>query len=89
NNLAVAKHKPIAGIAMQVTINIPDDLPNNIVQQYINTIEMQMALISKLTSQKSQKSQTASIKRGSAKQQITFIADDFCEPLADFQDYMQ
>jgi hypothetical protein len=74
---------------MQVTINIPDDLPNNIVQQYINTIEMQMALISKLTSQKSQKSQTASIKRGSAKQQITFIADDFCEPLADFQDYMQ
>jgi hypothetical protein len=46
-------------------------------------------LISKLTSQKSQKSQTASIKRGSAKQQITFIADDFCEPLADFQDYMQ
>jgi hypothetical protein len=74
---------------MQVTINIPDDLPNNIVQQYINTIEMQMALISKLASQKSQKSQTASIKRGSAKQQITFIADDFCEPLADFQDYMQ
>jgi hypothetical protein len=74
---------------MQVTINIPDDLPNNIVQQYINTIEMQMALISKLTSQKPQKSQTASIKRGSAKQQITFIADDFCEPLADFQDYMQ
>jgi hypothetical protein len=44
---------------MQVTINIPDDLPNNIVQQYINTIEMQMALISKLTSQKPQKSQTA------------------------------
>ena len=70
---------------MQVTINIPDDLPNNIVQQYINTIEMQMALISKLTSQKPQKSQTASIKRGSAKQQITFIADDFCEPLADFR----
>ena len=74
---------------MQVTINIPDDLPNNIVQQYINTIEMQMALISKLTSQKPQKSQTASIKRGSAKQQITFIADDFCEPLDDFQDYIQ
>jgi hypothetical protein len=64
---------------MQVTINIPDDLPNNIVQQYINTIEMQMALISKLTSQKPQESQTASIKRGSAKQQITFIADDFCK----------
>lgn len=37
---------------MQVTINIPDDLPNNIVQQYINTIEMQMALISKLAAQK-------------------------------------
>ncbi len=64
---------------MQVTINIPDDLPNNIVQQYINTIEMQMALISKLAAEKPQKSQTASIKRGSAKQQITFIADDFCK----------
>jgi len=34
---------------MQITINIPDDLPSNIVQQYISTIEMQMALIGKLT----------------------------------------
>jgi hypothetical protein len=64
---------------MQVTINIPDDLPNNIVQQYISTIEMQLALISKLVAEKPQKTKTASIKRGSAKQQITFIADDFCK----------
>ncbi len=34
---------------MQVTINIPDDLPSNFVKQYISTIEMQMALMSKLT----------------------------------------
>lgn len=74
---------------MQVTINIPDDLPSNIVQQYINTIEMQMALMSKLTAEKGLKSKVGSLKRGSAKQQITFISDDFCEPLADFQDYMQ
>lgn len=74
---------------MQITLNIPDDLPSTIVQQYINTIEMQMALMSKLTADKRMKSKTGSIKRGSAKQQITFIADDFCEPLADFHDYMQ
>jgi len=74
---------------MQVTINIPDDLPNNIVQQYISTIEMQMALMSKLTAEKQVKSKTGLLKRGSAKQQIAFIADDFCKPLVDFQDYMQ
>ncbi len=74
---------------MQVTINIPDDIPGNIVRQYINTIEMQMALMSKLTDEKHPKSKTGSLKRGSAKQQITFIADDFCEPLTDFRNYMQ
>lgn len=74
---------------MQVTINIPDDLPSSIVQQYISTIEMQMALISKLTTEKQVRSKTSSLKRGSAKQKITFMADDFCEPLTDFQDYMQ
>ncbi|MDP3877631.1 MAG: hypothetical protein Q8Q50_11680 [Methylobacter sp.] len=74
---------------MQVTINIPDDLPSNIVQQYISTIEMQMALIGKLTTEKHLKTKGSSLKRGSAKQQITFIADDFCDPLVDFQDYMQ
>ncbi len=74
---------------MQVTINIPDDLPSNIVQQYINTIEIQMALMSKLSAENRQKNKAGSLKRGSAKQQITFIADDFCESLADFQDYIQ
>lgn len=74
---------------MQVTINIPDDLPSNIIQQYIRTIEMQMALMSKLTTEKRIEHKTGSLKRGSAKKVITFIADDFCEPLADFQDYMQ
>lgn len=71
---------------MQVTINIPDDLPANIVQQYINSIEMQMALMSKLTTEKRSDNKTSSLKRGSAKKLITFIADDFYEPLADFKD---
>ncbi len=31
--------------------------------------------------------QTVSIKRGSAKKLITYIAEDFTEPLPDFQDY--
>jgi hypothetical protein len=29
-----------------------------------------------------------SIKRGSAKQLITYVADDFTDPLEDFQNYM-
>jgi len=32
--------------------------------------------------------QPVSIKRGSAKQIITYIADDFTAPLQDFQEYM-
>jgi hypothetical protein len=34
---------------MQITLNIPDDLPANIVEQYVKTIEAQMLLMSKLT----------------------------------------
>lgn len=74
---------------MQVTINIPDDLPANIVQQYINTIEMQMALMSKLSTENYIKNNASGLKRGAAKTQITFIAEDFCQPLDDFKDYMQ
>lgn len=37
---------------MQITINVPDNLPPPIVQQYINTIEAQMRLIAKLASNK-------------------------------------
>ena len=33
---------------MQITINVPDNLPPPIVQQYINTIEAQMRLIAEL-----------------------------------------
>jgi len=73
---------------MQVTINIPDDLPSNFVQKYINTIELQMALMSKLTTEKQPLNKTNRLHRGSSKQQITFIADDFCESLTDFKDYM-
>ncbi|WP_432741758.1 DUF2281 domain-containing protein [Methylobacter sp. G7] len=73
---------------MQITLNIPDDLPANIVQQYIKTIETQMSLMSKLTTKPAYEDKTVSLKRGSAKKMITFIADDFCEPLDDFKDYM-
>lgn len=37
---------------MQITINVPDNLPPLIVQQYINTIEAQMRLIAELASNK-------------------------------------
>lgn len=73
---------------MQITLNIPDDLPSSIVQQYISTIEAQMSLISKLTTVKKTENKVVSLKRGSAKKIITFIADDFCEPLDEFKDYM-
>jgi hypothetical protein len=70
---------------MQITLNIPDDLPPNIVQQYIKTIEAQMSLMSKLAGHENK---AVSLKRGSAKKMITYIADDFCEPLDEFKDYM-
>jgi hypothetical protein len=34
---------------MQIILNIPDDLPANIVQQYIKTIEAQISLMSNLS----------------------------------------
>lgn len=33
---------------MQITINVPDNLPLSIVQQYINNVEQQMMLMAKL-----------------------------------------
>ena len=72
---------------MQVTINIPDDLPAHIVQQYISTIEVQMTLMSQLSIEKPLKTKLSRLKRGSATKDITFIDDDFCEPLDDFKDY--
>jgi len=74
---------------MQVTINIPDDLPAHIVQQYISTIEVQMTLMSQLSTKNPLKTKLSRLKRGSAKKDITFIDDYFCEPLDDFKDYMQ
>lgn len=61
---------------MQITLNIPDDLPTAIVQQYIKTIEAQMALIRKLTINPNNKL-------------VTFIAEDFNLPLKEFKPYMQ
>ena len=33
---------------MQITINVPDNLPLSIVRQYINNVEQQMRLMAKL-----------------------------------------
>ena len=74
---------------MQITLNIPDDLPANIVQQYIKTIEAQMSLMSSLATKAGFENKIASLNRGSAKKIFTFIADDFCEPLDDFKDYIK
>jgi hypothetical protein len=61
---------------MQITLNIPDDLPTAIVQQYIKTIETQMALMRKLTINPNNKL-------------LTFIAEDFNSPLEEFKPTMQ
>lgn len=76
---------------MQVILNIPDNLPLSIVQQYIGTIETQMRLIANLTNNNAEsieKKNTVSLKRGSAKKDITFIVDDFTDTVDDFKDYM-
>jgi hypothetical protein len=73
---------------MQITFNIPDELPANIVQQYISTIEAQMSLLVKMAKESSPENKSLSLKRGSAKNIITYIADDFTAPLDDFKDYM-
>jgi hypothetical protein len=73
---------------MQITINIPDELPANIVQQYISNIEAQMSLLMKMAKENTSENKPVSLKRGSAKNIITFIADDFTAPLDDFKDYM-
>jgi|WetSurMetagenome_2_1015567.scaffolds.fasta_scaffold28174_3 hypothetical protein len=49
----------------------------NIVQQYMYDFESKLTLVSKSNKQPP----TVSIKRGSAKHLITFIADDFNAPL--------
>ncbi len=68
---------------MQLVIDIPDDLPMNIVQQYVYDFK------EKISALKSNEDIPAvSIKRGSAKHLITFIADDFNAPIEDFKDYM-
>lgn len=46
NNLCLKKLSEES--TMQITINVPDNLPSSIVQQYINTIKTQMCLISEL-----------------------------------------
>jgi hypothetical protein len=76
---------------MQMTINVPDNLPPAIVQQYIHNVESQMTLMAQLTqdfNKKIERKNVVSLKRGSAKNIITFMADDFNAPLADFEDYM-
>ncbi len=71
---------------IQISLNVPDNLPSAIVQQYIKTIETQLLLLSKLNNPITE-SKSVSLKRDSGKQMISFIADDFCEPLDEFKEY--
>ena len=85
------------------TVTIPESEYLNL-QIQINELQQKIALLqdneflSKLnsayrffinvTNLPETNNQSVSIKRGSAKQIITYIADDFTAPLQDFHDYM-
>ena len=74
---------------MQLTLNIPDGLPANIVQQYIKTIEAQMSLMSSLATKTGFENKTDSLESGSDKKVIPFMSDDFDAPLDEFKPYME
>ena len=62
---------------MQITINVPDNLPSSIVQQYINTIEAQMRLISELALNKiSHESKKTLITKPASFKQLLQIANE-------------
>lgn len=79
---------------MQITINAPDNLPYERISQRVQELEQSlkkeaMFLCAMLFEKNVTTSpQKRSLKRGSAKHLITFVADDFNAPLDDFQDYM-
>lgn len=52
---------------MQITINVPDNLPLSIVRQYINNIEQQMMLMAKLSGNSEASSDNSATGRLKAK----------------------
>ena len=75
---------------MQIKLNIPDDLPANIVQQYIKTIEAQISLMSNLSTKMGFEKETDRLDSGgSEKKNISFMSDDFDAPLDEFKPYME
>lgn len=73
---------------MQITLNVPDELPTELLQQYISSLETQLLLLVKMAKSEGNEHKP-SLKRGSAKGIITFVADDFTAPLEEFEDYME
>ncbi len=61
---------------MQITINVPDNLPPAIVQQYLHSVESQMTLMAQLTKPNVVKKRVFGQFRGQIK-----IADDFDDEL--------
>ncbi len=55
---------------MQITINIPDNLPTLIVQQYIQNIEAQMRLMAELANHKPAKKTNPAALRKSCKSRL-------------------
>lgn len=70
---------------MQITINVPDNLPPLIVQQYINTIEAQMRLIDELAVNKivNEPKKALKIKPASFEQLLQIATEFSALPILD------
>jgi hypothetical protein len=77
------KLKNKGGSIMQVVLNIPDELPQEMISKMLMQFESQLQAAKKLVTKK----EKPVPKFGSAKGLIKMSAD-FDEPLDDFADYM-
>ena len=62
---------------MKIEINLPDNLPQPIVLQYLATLQKQLNLMGQLASENNLETDKARLKRGSAKGKIIFMTDNF------------
>lgn len=68
---------------MQITINVPDNLPLSIVQQYINNVEQQMMLMAKLAGTTEASSNNLKAKPMSFEQAVKIATECASLPVLD------
>ncbi|EDN66757.1 hypothetical protein BGP_1748 [Beggiatoa sp. PS] len=84
--VTIPKHEYIG---MQIKINeLTQKLALLQDQEFLSKLDSAYHFFMTKKNQSPTNYQPVSIKRGSAKQIITYIADDFTAPLPDFRDYL-